>query len=295
MSGTHAGHGGVGAGGRPPRPPTSVGEVLRIATSMVVTCALAATVLGAVYVATERYAEQERVRGERAAIAEMLGLDSTATVLEVRQFLVRDRGQVIYRTAPSDGSGAVELGFTLKGRLAQRGTVPAGADPGKGWEPLGRLFIASRGGAVAGFVVEGEAQGYKNRIRFFVALDDSFRIDGVRVVEHEEDPGLGAEVATSWFQGQFVGRSASKLPSLDVTRDPMPEDWRAALRERDRMGPGAWRAHYAALLDREGSRPVYAVTGATISSRALTNGVRAAVNHFQRRWELLAPYLGGPA
>jgi len=294
MSGTHAGHGGAGAA-RPPRPPVSAGEVLRIATSMVVTCALAAAVLGAVYVATERYAEQERVRGERSAIAEMLGLDSTATVLEVRQYLVRDRGEVVYRTAPADGSRGTELGFTLSGRLTERSTVSADADPGKGWVPLGRLFVATRRDAPAGFVIEGETQGYKNRIRFFVALDDSFRIAGVRVVEHEEDPGLGAEVATPWFQGQFVGRSASDLPALDVTRDPMPEDWRAALRERDRTDPGTWRAHYAALLAREGKRPVYAVTGATISSRALTSGVRAAVNHFRRRWALLSPFLGGPA
>ena len=235
------------------------------------------------------------VFGWRAAITQMLGLDSTATVLEVRQYLVRDRSRVVYRTAPVDGSQGKELGFTLTGRLAERGSVPADADPGKGWVPLGRLFIATQKGAPAGFVIEGETQGYKNRIRFFVALDDSFRIAGVRVVEHEEDPGLGAEVATPWFQGQFVGRPASQLPALDVTRDPMPEDWRAALRERDRSDPGSWRVHYASLLAREGKRPIYAVTGATISSRALTNGVRAAVSHFQRRWELLSPFLGGPA
>lgn len=293
MSGAHAGHGAHGGTPRPPGPPASTGEVIRIATSMIVTCVLGAIILGAVYVATDRYAEEARVRNERAAITQMLDLDSTATVLEVRQYLVRGRGQVVYRTSPPDGSEGTQLRFTLDGRLDGRTAVAADADPGKGWERLGRLFVARRGGMPAGFVIEGETQGYKNRIRFFVALDDSFHIAGVRVVEHEEDPGLGAEVATSWFQGQFIGRSAAGLPALDVTRDPMPEDWRAALRERDKMDPGAWRAHYAALLDREDRRPVYAVTGATISSRALTDGVRAAVSHFQRRWELLSPYLGG--
>jgi electron transport complex protein RnfG len=289
----HSGHGALPPAPPPPRPPVQAGEVLRIATSMIVTCVLGGVILGAVYVATDRYAEEARVRNERSAITQMLDLDSTATVLEVRQYLVPDSGQVVYRTEPPDGSEGAQLRFTLDGRLSGRSAVAAGADPEKGWKPLGRLFVARRDGATAGFVIEGETQGYKNRIRFFVALDDSFRIAGVRVVEHEEDPGLGAEVATSWFQGQFVGRSASDLPDLDVTRDPMPEDWRAALRERDRMNPDSWRAHYAALLEREDRRPVYAVTGATISSRALTNGVRAAVGHFQRRWNLLSPYLGG--
>jgi electron transport complex protein RnfG len=295
VSGAHAGPGGSGTALRPPRTPASAGEVIRIATSMVVTCLLGGLVLGAVYVATDRYAEEARVRGERAAIAQLLGLDSTATVLEVRQYLAPGRGLVVYRTEPPDGSEGTQLSFALNGRLEGRRAVPAGADPEKGWEPLGRLFVARRGGAASGFVIEGESRGYKNRIRFFVALDDSFRILGVRVVEHEEDPGLGAEVATPWFQGQFIGRGASDLPALDVTRDPMPEDWRAALRAREGMDPGAWRAHYAALLEREDRRPVYAVTGATISSRALTDGVRAAVSHFQRRWELLSPYLGGRA
>jgi electron transport complex protein RnfG len=295
MSGAHAGHGAHGAAPPPAGPPPSGREVLRIAASMIVTCLLGGLILGGVYVATDRYAEAARVKNDRAAITQLLGLDSTATVLEVRQYLTPDRNEVIYRTVPPDGSQGAELRFSLDGRLAGRRAVSADAEPGKGWTALGRLFVARRSGAPAGFVVEAETQGYKNLIRFFVALDDSFRIAGVRVVQHEEDPGLGAEVATSWFQGQFVGRAASDLSSLDVTRDPMPEDWRAALMERDKMDPGAWRAHFAALLAREDRKPIYAVTGATISSRALTNGVRTAVHHFERRWELLAPYLGGRA
>lgn len=115
----------------------------------------------------------------------------------------------------------------------------------------------------------------------------------MRVLEHEEDPGLGAEVATPAFQGQFLGRAAAGLAALAVTRDPMPEDWRAALATLARTPVERWREYHAALLAREQARPIYAVTGATISSRALTDGVRETVDHFQRRWALLGPYLGG--
>jgi electron transport complex protein RnfG len=264
--------------------------VLRIAASMTVACALSAAVLGAVYLGTERYSAAAQVRTERQAVSELLGLDSAATVLEVRQYLDAEEGEVVYRTAPASGEG-MELVFGLEGDLARRGAVAAEAPVPKGLEPLGRLFIARRGDAPAGFVTEGEVQGYKNRVRFFVAIGADFRVAGVRVVEHEEDPGLGAEVATSWFQGQYVGRSVADLPSLDVTRDPMPEDWRAALRDRGKSGPEEWRSRHATLLEREATKPVYAVTGATISSRALTDGVRSTVHHFERRWALLAPYL----
>ena len=44
---------------------------------------------------------------------------------------------------------------------------------------------------------------------------------------------------------------------------------------------------------REAPKPIYAVTGATISSRALTRGVRTTVDHFRRRWNLIGPRLGG--
>ena len=156
--------------------------------------------------------------------------------------------------------------------------------------PLGRVFVARKGGVPAGFVVEGTTQGYKNKIRFLVGLDPRFEIQGVRVVEHEEDPGLGAEVATPEFSGQFVGRAASDA-ALAVTRDPMPEDWRAALTELRRMAAAPWRGRHQDLVARERGKPIYAVTGATISSRALADGVRVTVERFRTRWQRLAPYL----
>ena len=73
----------------------------------------------------------------------------------------------------------------------------------------------------------------------------------------------------------------------------MPEDWRAALGGLATEPATAWRAKHADLIAREAGQPIYAVTGATISSRALTRGVRSTVEHFRRRWALLAPQLGG--
>jgi electron transport complex protein RnfG len=268
------------------------GEVIRIAVSMTVACALGSAILGGVYVATSRYAEAARVQFERRAITEMLSLDAAATVLEVRQFLAPAQREVIYRA--NGPGGGKELAFTLDGKRVNRvrSAEDAKADE-KSLKPLGRLFVASRNGAPAGFVVEGETRGYKNRIRFFVALDSQFRIAGVRVVEHEEDPGLGAEIAKPWFQGQYEGRPADGLSTLDVTRDPMPEDWRAALLLRGKTARPEWQSRYGPLQEREAARPIYAVTGATISSRALTDGVRSTVDHFRRRWALIEPYLAG--
>jgi electron transport complex protein RnfG len=271
------------------------GEVPRIVATMTAVCAIAGLLLGAAFVATHRYREEADRRGERAAILELLQLDGSATVLEIRQLLSLARREVIYRAAPLGAATPPrEIVFDLDGRRVAG--VAAGSGDGaqeRALVPLGRIFAATRNGAPAGFVVEGESRGYKNRIRFFVALGPEFTIRGVRVIEHEEDPGLGAETATPAFQGQYLGRAAEDLPALTVTRDPMPEDWRVALAALGRMPPAAWHDRHAALLKRERTRPIYAVTGATISSRALTDGVRETVDHFRRRWAILAPELGG--
>ena len=269
-------------------------DTLRIAASMTVTCALGAALLGGVYIATERYAEEGRARREREAVTDLLQLDAGASVLEISQYLSRDGKEVVYRT---DGEASpVELAFSLDGTLLRR-VAPGSPGPAKSDEsamrPPGRLFVARRGATLAGFVTEGETRGYKNRIRFFVGLTPTWEVAGVRVIEHEEDPGLGAEVATPWFEGQFLGRQADAVARVDVTRDPMPEDWRGALRQRGRLDAPTWSARYEDLRRREATRPIYAVTGATISSRALTDGVRTSIQHFQKRWALIEPYVEG--
>lgn len=272
-------------------------EAVRIVASMTGTMVLAGLILGAVFLGTDRYQKVAGLAAEKRNVSEMLQLDSTATVTEVRQYLDDAKHEVLYLARPfgDEAADSRRLAFSIEGEPRGQSTVPA-ADAGtKGLRSLGRVFVANAAGAPAGFVVEGETRGYKNTIRFFVALSPAFEILGLRVVQHEEDPGLGAEVATPWFQGQFVGRGGDAVAKLDVTKDPMPEDWRAALNQLARTPVPAWRGGHGELIAREGGKPIYAVTGATISSRALTGGVRATVDHFRRRWLLIAPFLGGPA
>lgn len=275
-----------------PRPKTDPREIVRIAINLTFVCAISAVILGGSFMGTERVAKAARLAAERRAVSGLLALPDGARVVEVSQYLDPAQRQVVYRARPygDEGASAREIVFTLAGALVRNGetATPAAAT----LAPLGRTFVAYEGGALAGFVVEGESRGYKNRIRFFVALDSAFVVQGVQVLEHEEDPGLGAEVATPWFRAQFVGRGADQVAALDVTKDPMPEDWRAVLNSLAGEGAGPWRAKHADLLAREHARPVYAVTGATISSRALTRGVRTTVDHFRRRWALLAPQIG---
>ena len=178
-------------------------EILSIALSLTAVCAVGALLLGVTAALTDRARHAAQVRSEHDALSSLLDLAPGDRLLAIAQ-AYRPAAQVVVYTLPAEGGAAARtVAFNLDGRRVTNLAATAEGD-----RPLGRLFVAERGGAVHGFVVEGETQGYKNRIRFLVGIDDAMTVTGVRVIEHEEDPGLGAEVARPWFDGQYIGRSA---------------------------------------------------------------------------------------
>lgn len=109
-------------------------------------------------------------------------------------------------------------------------------------------FEARRGGALAGYCLKVTGAGYGGYIRMIAGIDPSGTITGIRVLEHQETPGLGARIAEvksgakePWFLAQFRGRDAR---TVEV--------------------PGT----------------IDAITGATISSKAVTDAVRSAAAQF---------------
>jgi len=277
-----------------PRPRLTGRELARIVLSMSLACLVGAAVLGVVYLGTDRYRRASAQAGELRDLRDMLGLGADTRLLEVRQYLAPGPRQVVYRAAPFGATSgeAREVVFTLDGAVVAERRVPVAAPTPRELVPLGRLFVASRGGQPAGFVAEGQTRGYKSRIRLFVAMRPDFQIADMRVVEQEDDPGLGAEMTQPWFREQFVGRTAEEIEKLEVIKFPMPEDWKAALVALARRAPDGPARHHE-LLQRERTKPIYAITGATITSRAVTEAVRTTVDHFRRRWWLLAPHLEG--
>ncbi len=101
--------------------------------------------------------------------------------------------------------------------------------------------------------------GYNGPIALLIGIDSHGRITGVRVTDHRETPGLGdaIEIARSrWIDG-FTGTSLT---------DPPISDWR---------------------LRKDGGR-FDAITGATVTPRAVTEAVKNALLYFRdnRDWLL---------
>ena len=80
-------------------------------------------------------------------------------------------------------------------------------------EPRGDLLVylymdTDKSDVVRAAAVPFSGQGLWGLVKGFLALEPDMRtIRGITFYEHEETPGLGGEIASSWFQDQFKGKS----------------------------------------------------------------------------------------
>lgn len=81
--------------------------------------------------------------------------------------------------------------------------------------------------------------GYGGPIVIKVGFDPECKVKGVRILEHSETPGLGAKITEKSFLNQFTGKSGKEL--------------------------------YLKKYNKEGT--IDAITGATISSKAVSDGI----------------------
>lgn len=97
-----------------------------------------------------------------------------------------------------------------------------------------------------GKVLKVEAQGYSSIISALVGVDLDNKITGVDIVSQEETPGLGANIEKPEFLSQFQDKGAEDM-----------------------------------LLKKDGGE-IDAVTGATISSRAITDGIKGSLEENEK-------------
>jgi electron transport complex protein RnfG len=89
-----------------------------------------------------------------------------------------------------------------------------------------------------GRVLKVEVPGYSSTINALVGINLENEITGIDIISHQETPGLGADIEKDDFLAQFIGKTKD---SLKIKKDGGEID---------------------------------GITGATISSRAITEGVR---------------------
>ena len=107
-------------------------------------------------------------------------------------------------------------------------------------------YEGTSGGATIGYVFETSAKGYGGDVKVMTGVTADGQISGVVILSHGETPGLGANAEREEFRSQY--------------QQPVPE---AVIQVVKYQTP------------REGE--IEAMTGATITSRAVTSAVNEAV------------------
>ena len=113
-------------------------------------------------------------------------------------------------------------------------------------------FAAKKGGKSVAYIVPSSTRGYGGTIKMLVAVKADGTVIDYSIQEHNETPGLGDNAQKMPFRGQFKGTDSAHLK---VTKDPTDTE------------------------------DIQAMTGATISSRAVTKAVKDAVdrvNEYQK-------------
>lgn len=104
------------------------------------------------------------------------------------------------------------------------------------------------GGETAGYAFSVTTKGYGSGLKLMVGIDPEGTITGLAVVDcSSETPGLGANASKPEFYGQFAGKSGE----LNVIKSGSA-----------------------------GDSDIQALTGATITSRAVTNAVNTVTEYF---------------
>jgi electron transport complex protein RnfG len=145
------------------------------------------------------------------------------------------------------------------------------------------MVIAVKGGKRVAYIIPGKFPGFKTFIQVMLAVDTTFRILGLEILEAEEDPGLGGEIKRDYFKNQFVGKRFERIKSLKVVKTPMPERYRLYLERNKYEETVLSKTEIQRIRQMYQDDDIYAITGATISSKAVTRGVRTMVKKFAYR------------
>ncbi len=112
-------------------------------------------------------------------------------------------------------------------------------------EKHSEYFAAKKGDNIIGYIVQSFGKGYSSYINTLISVDKDFKVQNINILGHAETPGLGDEIEMDSFKNQFKGKDVEHLT----------------------------------VLKADTTEYIQAISGATISSRAVTeDAVRSGVD-----------------
>lgn len=111
------------------------------------------------------------------------------------------------------------------------------------------VFKGTQGDNDIGYTIKTIPSGYGGEVEVMVGININGEITGVDIGNHNETPGLGAKASNDDFKRQYTGKTSDA--EINVIKSGTPSE-----------------------------NEIVAISGATITSKAVTRGVNAAIKYF---------------
>ncbi len=111
---------------------------------------------------------------------------------------------------------------------------------------ISEVFRAEKEGKFAGYCINVTPSGYIGQINMIVGINPDLSFAGIKIISMSETPGLGAKAADEKFYGQYADGKKGELTVVKNSSSPKENE-------------------------------INAVSGATITSKAVTNGANCAM------------------
>ena len=119
------------------------------------------------------------------------------------------------------------------------------------WHKHAEFFEVMDGEEQVGYIVETFGKGYSSYPDIYASIDKDYVVKKIEVLSHAETPGLGDEIMLDWFKDMYRGKTLDQL----------------------------------VVIKGDAGDKIQAITGATISTRAVTTAVRDAVKMLKENYE----------
>jgi Na+-translocating ferredoxin:NAD+ oxidoreductase subunit G len=283
-------------------------NIITIVIRLTISCLLAASVMGLCFIFTSNAKKHNEHVQEQKVIYELLGYKGGAKIPdsmalhEVYRYVITggDKQSIGYLVPQGHGKeqGFLFVNIDLTGGfLASKAVtlsevealdpkirgkaIEQAVGPGYAVKFADQTIVVTDNGKRIAYLLGGKFQGFKTFVNVMLAVDPKFTILGLEVLEHEEDPGLGAEIDQDYFKNQFKGKPFEALKAIEVVKAPLPADYLEAL--NGRVG----EEDIVKFREQYKDKAIYALTGATISSKAVAEGVKGIVTKFAYRLNVL--------
>ncbi len=283
-------------------------DIITIIVRLTLSCLIAALIMGTTFVFTEKAKKANEYAHEKKVMLSLLGFSqskpvpATISFHDIFRYVVTMNGDrfigYLLPTADNNEESFLFIVINGNGNLVLKKKISISTEEVKEQKKRDEIIQATIGndktvafgdkitvvtdkGKRKAYLLSGKFPGYKSNISIILALDPELNIIGLEIMDNEEDPGLGAEISQNYFKKQFMFKPFEAIKKLDVVKEPLPEDYFNALEGK------LDEKQAVSIMKKYKNSKIYALTGATISSSRVTNGIKAMTKKFAYRINVL--------